>query len=77
MIVRILSEEDEGVWGYLPPGSYHRAESRAFHVESDDTAYMLRTLRRLGVNRTPQCLVRFLSEPERLFVTFDTPGSTR
>jgi hypothetical protein len=47
-----------------------------FHVDSDDTAYVIRTLRRLGVNRTPQCLLRFYREPERLFVTFDAPGPT-
>jgi hypothetical protein len=47
-----------------------------FHVDSDDTAYVIRTLRRLGVNRTPQGLLRFYREPERLFATFDRPGAT-
>src|SRR6202165_1309368 len=73
ILVRILSEENEGVWGFSPPGPYHRDELRVFHVDSDDTAYVIRTLRRLGVNRPPECLVRFYRERERLFVTFDGP----
>jgi hypothetical protein len=76
VIVRILSEENEGVWGFSPPGLYQSDEARVFHVDSDDSAYVIRTLQRLGVNRPPQCLMRFYREPERLFVTFDTPGPT-
>src|SRR5260370_33259919 len=76
VLVRILSEENEGAWGFSPPGPYHSDQFRVFHVDSDDTAYVIRTLRRLGVNRTPQCLVRFYREVERLFVTFDALGPT-
>jgi hypothetical protein len=76
-LVRILSEESEGLWGFSPPGPYLKDEFRVFHVDSDDTAYVIRTLRRLGVNRPPDCLLRFYREPERLFVTFDTPGPTK
>src|ERR1700720_2115219 len=76
ILVRILSEENEGQWGFSPPGPYHSDQFRVFHVDSDDTAYVIRTLRRLGVNRSPQCLVRFYRESERLFVTFDAPGPT-
>lgn len=76
VLVRILSEENDGQWGFSPPGPYHSDQSRVFHVDSDDTAYVIRTLRRLGVNRTPQCLVQFYREVERLFVTFDAPGPT-
>ena len=76
VLVRILSEENDGQWGFSPPGPYHSDQSRVFHVDSDDTAYVIRTLRRLGVNRTPQCLVRFYREVERLFVTFDALGPT-
>jgi hypothetical protein len=76
VLVRILSEENEGAWGFSPPGPYHSDQFRVFHVDSDDTAYVIRTLRRLGVNRTPQCLLRFYREPQRLFVTFDEPGPT-
>jgi hypothetical protein len=37
-------------------------------------AYVVRTLRRLGANRDPACLLPFYREPERLLVTFDAPG---
>jgi hypothetical protein len=76
VLVRILSEEDDGRWGYSPPGLYHRDESRVFHVDSDDTAYAIRALQRLGVNREPRGLLPFYREPERLFATFDAPGPT-
>ena len=76
VLVRILSEENEGVWGFSPPGPHHGEETRVFHVDSDDSAYVIRTLQRLGVNRAPQCLLRFYRAPERLFVTFDAPGAT-
>jgi hypothetical protein len=76
ILVRTLSEENEGVWGFSPPGPYHSDKHRVFHVDSDDTAYVIRTLRRLGVNRPPNCLVRFYRESEQLFVTFDVPGPT-
>ncbi|HTD35426.1 MAG TPA: prenyltransferase/squalene oxidase repeat-containing protein [Candidatus Elarobacter sp.] len=76
VLVRILSEENGGSWGFSPPGAYHRDEFRVFHVDSDDTAYVIRTLRRLGVNRPPDALLRFRREPEGLFVTFDAPGPT-
>jgi hypothetical protein len=76
VLVRILSEENGGQWGFSPPGPYHTDEFRVFHVDADDTAYVIRTLRLLGVNRPPECLVPFYREPERLFVTFDAPGPT-
>jgi hypothetical protein len=76
VLTRILSEENEALWGFSPPGPCHDDRFRLFHVDSDDSAYVIRTLRRLGVNRTPQCLVRFYREAERLFVTFDAPGPT-
>ena len=74
VLVRILSEENGGRWGYSSPGPYHSAETNVFHVEADDSAYAIRTLRRLGVNRPPQCLLSFYRETERLFVTFDAQG---
>jgi hypothetical protein len=76
VITRILSEENQGVWGFSPPGLHHSDETNVFHVDSDDSAYVIRTLQLLGVNRPPQCLMRFYREPERLFVTFDAPGPT-
>ena len=74
VLVRILSEEDDGRWGYSPPGLVHRDEYRVFHVDADDTAYVIRTLQRLGVNREPKGLLTFYRDPARLFVTFDAPG---
>jgi hypothetical protein len=74
VLVRILSEENGGQWGFAPPQSFHRDAYRVFHVDADDTAYVMRTLRRLGANRDPECLVPFYRESERLFVTFDAPG---
>ena len=53
VLVRMLSEEDAGLWGYSPPGPYDREQLRMFYVDSDDTAYVIRALRRLGVNRGP------------------------
>lgn len=76
VLVRIMSEEDEGRWGFSPPGPYHRDEFLVFHVDSDDTAYVFRTLQGLGVNRPPKSLLSFYRERERLFVTFDAPGPT-
>jgi hypothetical protein len=75
VLVRILSEENGGRWGFAPPQSFHRDGFRIFHVDADDTAYVLRTLRRLGANRDPECLLPFYRESERLFLTFDTPGA--
>jgi hypothetical protein len=75
VVVRILSEEDAGLWGYSPPGPYDREQFRMFYVDSDDTAYVMRTLRRLGVHRRPEPLLRFYRERERLFTTFDVPGA--
>lgn len=74
LLVRILSEEQDGVWGYQSPGMLYNAETLPFLVDSDDSAYVIRTLHRLGVNREPKCLMRFYREAERLFVTWDTPG---
>ena len=74
ILVRILSEENDGLWGFSPPGRAHREESRVFHVDSDDSAYVIRTLQLLGVNRSPQSILRFYREPEQMFVTFDRDG---
>lgn len=72
VLVRILSEEQDGVWGYQSPGMQYTDETRPFLVDSDDSAFVLRTLHRLGVNREPKSLMRFYREPERLFVTWNT-----
>lgn len=74
ILVRILSEEQDGAWGYQSPGMLYNTETLPFLVDSDDSAYVIRTLHLLGVNREPKCLMRFHREAERLFVTWDTPG---
>ncbi|MEO8482883.1 MAG: hypothetical protein ABI634_11775 [Acidobacteriota bacterium] len=76
LLVRILSEEYEGAWGFSPPAPFVSDAHQVFLVDSDDTAYVLRTTRRLGVHRSPRCLLPFHREPERLFVTFNAPGRT-
>ena len=75
--LRILSEENDGQWGFTSPGPYHSDRFRIFHVNSDDTAYVIRMLRQLGANRTPECLMPFYREAERLFVTWNAPGPRR
>jgi hypothetical protein len=74
LLTRILSEEIDGKWGFSPPGPRHDEAMRVFHVDADDTAYVIRTLRLLGVNRPPDSLLGFHREPEQLFVTFDGAG---
>lgn len=76
ILMRILSEEHEGQWGYQPPALRHLPQFVVFHVDADDTAYAIRTLQRLGVNRAPTGLLPYYREAERLFVTFNAPGPT-
>lgn len=78
LLTRILSEEQDGVWGFSPPAPYVGPEYEAFINDADDTAYVLRTLRRLGVNRAPKSLLAFHRPENDLFVTFNAPpGATR
>jgi hypothetical protein len=74
VLVRILSEEIDGHWGFSPPGPYHGDATLVYHVDADDTAYVIRTLRRLGVNRPPDPLLAYRREPEGLFATFNSSG---
>ncbi|HEU0146995.1 MAG TPA: hypothetical protein VFR21_08970 [Bradyrhizobium sp.] len=76
ILVRVLSEEQDGVWGYQSPGLLYTDATLPFHVDSDDSAFAIRTLHCLGLNRQPKCLMRFYRQSERLFVTWDTPGPT-
>jgi glycosyltransferase involved in cell wall biosynthesis len=65
ILVRILSEEYDGGWGY----------SRAYDLaDADDTAFVFRTLKLLGAGRTPQCLMRFYREDAGMFAWVDVPG---
>lgn len=65
MLVRILTEENRGIWAY----------SRAYDLpDADDTAFVIRTLQLLGASRTPECLMRFYREPERIFAFAEVSG---
>jgi hypothetical protein len=59
LLVRILSEENDGLWGYSPPGYLLGRKHNPFLVDADDTAFALRTCRILGIYRSPRCLLRF------------------
>lgn len=78
-ITRILSEEQNEYWGYSPRGYYPGDEDNPFFVDADDTAFALRSLRQLGVYRSPNSLKGFLTEVEinskdtQLFTTFKKP----
>jgi hypothetical protein len=80
VLMRILSEEQEGLWGYNSPGPRHLEHMRIFHIDADDSAFALRTLRQLGVNRPPERLLQFYRPTEGqntgMFVTYDAPGPT-
>lgn len=71
LLTRILSEEADGAWGFSPAAPFVSDEHEVFLVDSDDTAYVLRTLRRLGATRRPAGLLRF-HRPEHMFVTFNS-----
>ena len=68
LLSRILSEENKGLWGYSPPAPYVSPEHEVFVVDADDSAYVFRTLRALGVGRSPEALARF--HRGNLFATF-------
>lgn len=55
-LVRIISEENNGHWGYSPRGYYKETQPNPFFVDSDDTCFALRTLRQLNVYRSNNCL---------------------
>lgn len=48
-LMRIISEENNGHWGYSPRGYYKETQPNPFFVDSDDTSFALRTLRQLNV----------------------------
>ena len=60
-LMRILSEEYEGAWGYSPRGYYRQEGYNPFFVDSDDTSFALRTLRALDVYRSNDVLMKFKS----------------
>lgn len=74
LLVRILSEENTGCWGFSPAALDVSAEHETFVVDADDTAYVLRTLRELGAFRAPIGLEAFFRHPPGAFVTFAAKG---
>lgn len=72
LLVRILSEENGGCWGFSPPHPYVGPEHRHFVVDADDTAYVLRTCRLLGAFRPTEPLFKFHRPSGGGFVTFAT-----
>ena len=82
LLVRLLTEEADGHWGYSPRAYAPGVEQDPHLVDADDTAFALRTFRRLGVYRSPKSLLHFFRsrrlwslaglEHEQGFVTFAT-----
>lgn len=52
-LTRILSEETNGNWGYSPRAYYVETKANPYFVDADDTAFALRSLREMGLYRTP------------------------
>lgn len=78
LVIRLLSEEANGHWGYAPRATWDGPPDNPFFVDADDTAFALRLMRRLGLYRSPQALEayrrlgrRWLGQ-ESGFVTFNT-----
>ena len=59
LIVRFQSEEYRGLWGYSPPASYVSPSQRKFLVDADDTAFVIRTCRELGLHKSSTRLFSF------------------
>ncbi|MGH7450943.1 MAG: hypothetical protein ACRENG_06345 [bacterium] len=82
LLVRLLSEELQGLWGYCSRG-YYKIDDNPYFVDADDTAFALRTFRKLEVYKSPECLRHFFRErrwlsrkgmeSEKGFVTFADP----
>lgn len=83
LLVRLLTEEADGHWGYSPRAYAPGVASDPHLVDADDTAFALRIFRRLGVYRSPTSLLHFFRSRrlwsltglahEQGFVTFATP----
>ena len=56
LIVRIMSEEYRGMWGYSPPAPYVSRPHRKFLIDTDDTSFVMRTCRTLGLHKSPRRL---------------------
>jgi len=71
-LVRILSEENQGEWGYSPRGYYKETGDNPFFVDSDDTAFALRTLRLLGIYRVNDVLLKYKCVCKNIDYAFTT-----
>jgi hypothetical protein len=75
-LIRLLSEEVSGQWGYSPRGYYKEQNPNPFFVDSDDTAFALRIFRALNVYRANNELLKYLTsysqdgKPQPAFSTF-------
>ncbi len=82
LLMRLLTEEHEGFWGYSPRGYYKGPEDNPHFVDADDSAFALRTYRKLKVYKSPDRLLHFYRSKwqwpgqdrwwEKGFVTFAT-----
>lgn len=59
LIVRFQSEEYRGLWGYSPPAPYVSPSHWKFLVDADDTAFVIRTCRALGLHKSSTRLFSF------------------
>ena len=59
LIVRFQSEEYRGLWGYSPPAPYVSPSYWKFLVDADDTAFVIRTCRALGLHKSSTRLFSF------------------
>lgn len=58
-ISRILSEKTNEMWGYSPRSYFKGNDNNRFIVDTDDTAFALRTLRNLDIYHSPQILTNY------------------
>ena len=59
LIVRFMSEEYKGLWGYNPPAPDVSRPHRKFLVDADDTSFVIRTCRQLGLHKSSIRLFTF------------------
>lgn len=61
-LTRILSEESNGRWGYSPRAYYVEDKENPYFVDTDDTAFALRSLRIMGLYRKTDAFDEYLAE---------------
>ena len=70
LLVRILSEEISGLWGYTPRGYRITNANEPFLVDADDTAFAIRAMKALEVYKTPKRVLTFFNTQLDAFSTF-------